>query len=504
MKDWKKFLFGFLGATLLVTNVSAETYDVTDEATLRECFEQKAATCRLNSETITLENQLLVAKGNEITLDLNGKTLNLLDHSNYAITVKGNLTIEGDGTVNIPGLYGIGTSVNLGTLVIKGGTYNQAETGYYIIGNWNHVTIEGGTFNGSYCALNSFEYNGVQYKATVKGGTFNIMSEEDTTLLGYVTAEGGTYNQDVSDYVKDGYASRKIGEKYIVDKLYKVTSAETKNGTFTVDKETAIPGETVTITTKPTSTYEVKSIKVEGTEVKDNKFVMPESDVTVSVEFDKIIKTEIPSEEDAIVEKEAVLIVEDATKTDEIIKETLLKDETLLEELKDIEPKVSVYIGDIDMERFEEKAPELLKSFEDKKGNSIISKYFDVSLDILNSANDNYVTSIEELTDSITLKILLPDNLKNTDKNINRVYTIIREHDGVLETLPAKISSDGNYITFDTNKFSIYALAYEDKAVENANTPQTFDGVSSYMILGGIALLGIAGLCVYIKKRQIN
>ena len=77
MKDWKKFLFGFLGATLLVTNVSAETYDVTDEATLRECFEQKAATCRLNSETITLENQLLVAKGNEITLDLNGKTLNL-------------------------------------------------------------------------------------------------------------------------------------------------------------------------------------------------------------------------------------------------------------------------------------------------------------------------------------------------------------------------------------------------------------------------------------------
>ena len=106
----------------------------------------------------------------DVTLNLNGYTLTLPAHSNYAIVVKGSLTINGDGNVVMKGLYGIGLSTTCtGGLTINGG--NFTGNGDYMIGAYNgNVTINGGTFTNDYCIVNSFD----GYNATVQiiGGTF--------------------------------------------------------------------------------------------------------------------------------------------------------------------------------------------------------------------------------------------------------------------------------------------------------------------------------------------
>lgn len=73
-----------------------------------------------------------------------------------------------------------------------------------------------------------------------------------------------------------------------------ITIADTENGTVTTDPaSSAEEGETVTIITTPDDGYKVKSITVtkntSGTEVtvSDNKFTMPEEDVTVAVVFEE-------------------------------------------------------------------------------------------------------------------------------------------------------------------------------------------------------------------------
>lgn len=74
------------------------------------------------------------------------------------------------------------------------------------------------------------------------------------------------------------------------EKTYYVSIADTAHGTVTVDPTRAKAGETVTITAKPDTGYEVASITVTDTRgneisVSGNRFTMPGSIVTVKVVF---------------------------------------------------------------------------------------------------------------------------------------------------------------------------------------------------------------------------
>jgi len=69
-----------------------------------------------------------------------------------------------------------------------------------------------------------------------------------------------------------------------------INIAATTNGTVEVDNLGALEGETVTLTITPAEGYEVESVTVtygdgQEVEVKDNKFVMPAGDVTITVVF---------------------------------------------------------------------------------------------------------------------------------------------------------------------------------------------------------------------------
>ena len=93
-------------------------------------------------------------------------------------------------------------------------------------------------------------------------------------------------------------------------------------------------------------------------------------------------------------------------------------------------------------------------------------------------------------------------DLPKVEEGYTRTYYIVRNHNGVVEILDTKVSEDGKSLNFESDKFSTYALAYEDVAKVVTN-PNTFDGISTYLILGAVSLIGLAAISLYIKNKKV-
>lgn len=214
----KKFIFILLILMLFPFNIyAADTSEaIIEETEIIYMDLQEAIANAKDGDTITLTSnvtlteKLTIPANTTLTINLNNKTLGIAAISdNYGLVIKGNLIIEGNGTVNTSGLYGLGVSTT-GSLTIKGGTYKN-ETGDYLIGNWNNTTIEDGTFYGNYCIVNGFAGNNVK----VTGGTFN--NKEDTIVLGKVKISGGNFNKNVEDYLETDSTITKKDNIYYVN-----------------------------------------------------------------------------------------------------------------------------------------------------------------------------------------------------------------------------------------------------------------------------------------------
>jgi len=85
-----------------------------------------------------------------------------------------------------------------------------------------------------------------------------------------------------------------------------------------------------------------------------------------------------------------------------------------------------------------------------------------------------------------------------------RKYVVIRVHyneetqEYETTVLPAT-EKDGT-VTFETDRFSTYVLAYED--VKTTTNPPTFDGISLYMMIAAASLIGLVSLIAYAKKAK--
>lgn len=209
------------------------------------------------------------------------------------LTVNGG-TIIGTGTTVKSTANGSGTTtVGAGIAIAQHGTEKDIN-----------VVIEGGTIQG-YAALYqsnpegnqtsdnvNIEVNGGEFEA-ISGGTEAVYSEEKTDFI-----TGGTFSSDVSDYVATNMdvVEDEDGNVY-VGTLHTITVEKTENGKVTASEEEAVVGQTIKLTVEAAEGYELKSLTVNGTEVKDNKFVMPDADATVKAEFSEIVVEEEPKEE---------------------------------------------------------------------------------------------------------------------------------------------------------------------------------------------------------------
>ena len=137
-------------------------------------------------------------------------------------------------------------------------------------------------------------------------------------------------------------------------------------------------------------------------------------------------------------------------------------------------------------------------------GTSNVVDYYDISVLIKNTTTDTSIANITELNSPLEFTVVLPEELQNVPEGYNRIFYMIREHNGEVELINTSLAEDGKSITFATDKFSTYALAYVDSLATTPENPSTIDNIMTYIVIGGIALVGAIGAAIYLKKHKEN
>ena len=101
-----------------------------------------------------------------------------------------------------------------------------------------------------------------------------------------------------------------------------------------------------------------------------------------------------------------------------------------------------------------------------------IGQYFDISLFKYMTVNGKQQDGVALRTtkNALTISVAVPDALINTNSAVNRTYCIVRNHKGTIDVLDAAFDAAGKTLTFKTDRFSIYAIAYKDTAVPGSGS----------------------------------
>ena len=162
-------------------------------------------------------------------------------------------------------------------------------------------------------------------------------------------------------------------------------------------------------------------------------------------------------------------------------------------EVKDVTATVS----ESDKKLVEDKVKEVFN-------NGVVGAYLDLTL--LKKVGSLKEVSVTETAAGVVVKLDIPESLKNTDSSVERKYTVVRIHDGVAEAL--ETSCENGVITFTTDKFSTYAICYEDVAAtgngqSSDNTINTGDvyNIALYVLLAVVSCVGLT--FVVLRRKSV-
>lgn len=233
------------------------------------------ANTTIGAATITGDTGIGIKAG---TLTLNGTTIN-------GVGEYSDVKFEGNGmwltgpAIQIESNKGYDGKI---TVVINGGTYTSKNNAAIL-----EYADEAGT-SVVEMAITDGKFTGDD---TI--GAINVSESFKGKNTGFIT--GGTFSSEIDkDFVKTGLVEKPQADgSIIIGEPRKVVVTEAENGKVTADLETAVKGETVTISATANEGYEIDTIVVKDAdgkkvEVKDGKFIMPDSDVTITVTFKEI------------------------------------------------------------------------------------------------------------------------------------------------------------------------------------------------------------------------
>ena len=430
----------FVNAEEMVAKIGEEEF-----ATLIEAVEAVEA-----KETITVLKDtesvgIVVEGGKEFTLDFNGHTVTFTTDVGSTGTISNNMQLlEGS------------------TLVFKNGTLKSASpNGKMLIQNYSSLTLEDMTLDGRTDLL--------LYALSNNSGDVNLIGETN------IYVNEGKVAFDVC-----GFSTYEIGPKVTVN------TTGTIEGIIEVTKESTAANErALSLVIKNINHVGELSIQ-EGLE---NNVTIESGSYTDETVAEIITPTEGSDVYEVI--------------TTEGILQYVVAEDTSIEE---------GYFGlGFSEEGFEEvfgqeaEYEEVMGLIKDKLAEKYTAAiYYEMVYGDL--INNKFVlgTEVEELESAIKVTLDIPTTLEKLKEGYNRKYLVIRLHenkDGKFEAtvLDAKDNGDGT-VSFETDKFSTYVLAYED--VKNVDNPKTFDSASLYIILGGLSLIGLATVSVLLKKRN--
>ena len=105
-------------------------------------------------------------------------------------------------------------------------------------------------------------------------------------------------------------------------------------------------------------------------------------------------------------------------------------------------------------------------AMEKTAGEFTIGRYLNITF--TKSVNGEKESEIHEIKAPIKISFRLSNDFLNTDRKVKREYMVLRNHDGEVTSLPGTFA-DG-IITFETDRFSDYAIAWKDTVVSTSGS----------------------------------
>ena len=345
--------------------------------------------------------------------------------------------------------------------------------------------------------------------------SFDRLARDDRLTGIILTREEG---EDVGTY------KIKVSQKEGSNPNYDITF---KDGTYTInplsiDKGTVVLGNVLKYTGEK-QTQEVEQVLVNGKALNKEDYEVLDNQATKEGKHVLTIKAKGNNHTGSFEYSYAILPKENdkigtgsfTVKTtgdveisrDEIIDLLIENKEITANELSEVAEGKKV---EIVLEVKEAQANELIET--SAKGYKV-GKYLNITLNkIVNGTNE----SIHELTKVLKVTIKVPEELINKDSKTKREYYIARSHNGKVDILETSYDEKTNSLTFETDKFSDYAILYKDKkelkttvttSINKSNTKQTMKaktGDNANII--GLMMLLVSSMFVMVfvrKKKKI-
>ena len=494
----------------------------------------------------TLENIIITgastiaynAEGNVIINNVKGEKSAL----SFSLGKSGNITVSNSTFKSISLSRTTGTTLILNNNIVSGklGVSGSAKNEVTINGGeygsieekWSTMTINDAKINGTLAVLGGtsggvITVNNADILGSVSASTDGIIYINDGIYNGEVNAvvtdakpnakiiiSGGTFDiLPCKDYLKEGYNIYLLSnEKYQVDKtniltvnaskiailkgstlenIFKVEGSEKAYYTTSIKDDniislvgTSIKGlnvGTTTITINMADGSDAKVLNVSVYELKD-----------ATIESDEIDKTSNDYKD--TINQNITNIINFAFAGSQVIIGFNGKTEALVDAITSGKAISSVITTNTLKDIASEEKTEIAKVL---NKNANVVGYYDINIEVL--ADNTIIGNITELSEDITINLDIPDNLPKLDVGYDRVYKVIRYHDGVAEEINATTNDNGT-ISFASKLYSLYALYYTD-VVNNTldDTPNT--SVNNTLIV--IGLISLASYFVYKNRYRI-
>ena len=135
-------------------------------------------------------------------------------------------------------------------------------------------------------------------------------------------------------------------------------------------------------------------------------------------------------------------------------------------------------------------------------GNNVIGQCLNLNLTFKISGRED--RQITDLSAPMYIAITIPQNLVNHDSSIERIYRIVRIHDGVATLIDGTYDAATNQFTFATDGFSTYALVYEDVNITLTGRSTKTGDSSMWMVWTLILCAGCGALFAAGKRYRKN
>ena len=327
----------------------------------------------------------------------------------------------------------------------------------------------------------------------IQGGIYkDLITYTDKTNNDTINVSGGTFANELSKDIK--IADGKFQEKQSVN-------------TYVVKDDNTLLIETL---------LKYENVKNEG--YTDSSW---KTFLTAREEAKKLVNTTASKEEMDVaieklknaynkLEKKSEAKPEVKPETDNNTKLEITVDKSLTDEINDNEivkeyieagkkVDVSLTVKDVVPEKDEkEKIQNAVKG-------ATIGKYIDISI-LVKDENGDTLDKITNLSKEVKFTVKIDEELKKGLKEgYTREYKVLRVHNGKVEELKTTVNEDN--LEFYTDRFSTYAISYEDKKIENEDSNKTDKnedivqtGDYIYVAVGTIAVLAVLNVIYFTKK----